>query len=82
MSHDVRNGSCLAGRELLISQRQKFEDFAYPYVTARTDHFFKRILQFHFELISLRRTAMGKYLLGWVLGVPAVVLVVIYLIAN
>jgi len=25
---------------------------------------------------------MGKYLLGWVLGVPVVVLVVIYLIMN
>jgi hypothetical protein len=25
---------------------------------------------------------MGKYVLGWLLGIPAVVLVVIYFIAN
>jgi len=25
---------------------------------------------------------MGKYLLGWILGVPVVVLVIIYLIFN
>jgi len=25
---------------------------------------------------------MGKYLLGWVLGVPVVILVIIYLIMN
>ncbi|WP_426103584.1 hypothetical protein [Massilia sp. TSP1-1-2] len=29
-----------------------------------------------------RRASMGKYVLGWILGIPAVVLVVIYLIAN
>ena len=26
--------------------------------------------------------AMGKYFIGWLLGVPAIVLVIIYLIAN
>jgi hypothetical protein len=25
---------------------------------------------------------MGKYLIGWILGVPAIVLVVIYLVFN
>jgi hypothetical protein len=29
-----------------------------------------------------RGIIMGKYVLGWILGVPAVVLVVIYLIMN
>ncbi|MDQ3776336.1 MAG: hypothetical protein M3461_19250 [Pseudomonadota bacterium] len=29
-----------------------------------------------------RRIAMSKYLLGWLLGVPVVVLVIIYLIFN
>ena len=29
-----------------------------------------------------RRIAMSKYLLGWLLGVPAIVLVIIYLIFN
>lgn len=29
-----------------------------------------------------RRIAMSKYLLAWLLGVPAVVLVIIYLIFN
>ena len=28
------------------------------------------------------RIAMSKYLLGWLLGVPAIVLVIIYLIFN
>jgi hypothetical protein len=32
---------------------------------------------FHFHLLS-RRSVMGKYLLGWVLGVPLFVLVIIY----
>jgi hypothetical protein len=29
-----------------------------------------------------RRIAMSKYLLGWLLGVPVIVLVIIYLIFN
>jgi hypothetical protein len=29
-----------------------------------------------------KRIAMSKYLLGWLLGVPAIVLVIIYLILN
>lgn len=29
-----------------------------------------------------RSAIMGKYVLGWLLGVPAVVLVVVYLIFN
>ncbi|MGH8627651.1 MAG: hypothetical protein ACREYC_21060 [Gammaproteobacteria bacterium] len=29
-----------------------------------------------------RRIAMGKYFVGWLLGVPVVVLVIIYLIFN
>jgi hypothetical protein len=31
---------------------------------------------------NLQENAMGKYLLGWVLGVPVVVLVIIYLVMN
>jgi hypothetical protein len=27
---------------------------------------------------KLQETVMGKYLIGWVLGVPAIVLVVVY----
>jgi hypothetical protein len=30
----------------------------------------------------IRRAVMGKYLLAWLLGVPAVVLVVVYLLAH
>ncbi|AMP15350.1 putative membrane protein [Collimonas pratensis] len=30
----------------------------------------------------IRRAFMGKYLLAWLLGVPAVVLVVVYLLAH
>jgi hypothetical protein len=30
----------------------------------------------------MRRTIMGKYVLGWILGVPTVVLVVAYLIFH
>ena len=30
----------------------------------------------------LRRIIMGKYLIGWLLGVPAVVLVLAYLFFN
>jgi hypothetical protein len=33
-------------------------------------------------MFQLERTQMGKYFLGWLLGVPAVVLVVVYLIFN
>ena len=34
-------------------------------------------------MLSLeRRIAMGKYVLGWLLGVPVIVLVIIYLIFN
>lgn len=32
--------------------------------------------------IQMRRTIMGKYVLGWILGVPTVVLVVAYLIFH
>lgn len=35
----------------------------------------------HDKLLN-RSAAMGKYILGWILGIPMVVLVVIYLIAN
>lgn len=35
-----------------------------------------------FSLHSSRSVLMGKYLLGWILGIPTVVLVVIYLISN
>jgi hypothetical protein len=34
----------------------------------------------HTFITSSRRTIMGKYLIAWLLGVPAVVLVLIYLI--
>lgn len=30
--------------------------------------------------VAYRRIAMGKYLLAWIFGVPATVLIVIYLI--
>jgi len=29
-----------------------------------------------------RRNVMGKYLIGWLLGVPVIVLVIIYLFFN
>jgi hypothetical protein len=32
--------------------------------------------------VNQRRIAMSKYLLGWLLGVPVIVLVIIYLIFN
>jgi hypothetical protein len=32
--------------------------------------------------ITHRGTVMGKYLLAWILGVPAFVLVIIYLLFN
>jgi hypothetical protein len=32
--------------------------------------------------ITCRRTIMGKYVLGWILGVPVFVLVIVYLIFN
>ena len=34
------------------------------------------------EHIIEQESIMGKYVLGWLLGIPAVVLVVIYFIAN
>jgi hypothetical protein len=34
------------------------------------------------ECIHQRRFHMGKYFLGWLLGVPVVVLVIIYLLFN
>ncbi len=34
------------------------------------------------HLFYFRRTAMGKYFIGWLLGVPVVVLVIIYLLMN
>jgi hypothetical protein len=30
----------------------------------------------------IRRNLMGKYLIGWLLGVPVIVLVIIYLFFN
>jgi hypothetical protein len=33
-------------------------------------------------LVGKRRIAMGKYVLGWLLGVPVIVLVIIYLLFN
>ena len=32
--------------------------------------------------VAKRRKVMGKYALGWLLGVPVVVLVIVYLIMN
>jgi len=32
--------------------------------------------------LNRRKPIMGKYFLGWILGVPVVVLVIIYLIFN
>jgi hypothetical protein len=31
-------------------------------------------------VVLLRRIVMGKYLIGWLLGIPAIVLVFIYLV--
>lgn len=33
-------------------------------------------------LVAKRRPEMGKYVIGWFLGVPVIVLVIIYLIMN
>ena len=33
-------------------------------------------------LVSKRRSVMGKYFVGWLLGVPVFVLVIIYLVMN
>lgn len=35
-----------------------------------------------FRTANIKESDMGKYALGWFLGVPAVVLVIIYLIFN
>jgi hypothetical protein len=32
--------------------------------------------------IAQRRTVMGKYVLGWILGVPVFVLVIIYIFVH
>lgn len=34
------------------------------------------------DICNLWRIKMGKYILGWILGVPAFVLVIIYLLFN
>lgn len=34
------------------------------------------------DIDLLRGSIMGKYVLGWILGVPVIVLVIIYLIFN
>lgn len=46
-----------------------------------------RLRQLRFRLESemtnaLRRSIMGKYVVGWILGVPVVVLVIIYMLFN
>ena len=33
-------------------------------------------------LVANRRSVMGKYVVGWLLGVPVVVLVIIYLFMH
>jgi hypothetical protein len=33
-------------------------------------------------LLFLRRVIMGKYVLAWILGVPAFVLIIIYFLMN
>jgi hypothetical protein len=35
-----------------------------------------------FRTANIKESDMGKYVLGWLLGVPVVVLVIIYLIFN
>ena len=35
-----------------------------------------------FHQCSLKEMAMGKYFVGWLLGIPAVVLVVVYLLFH
>jgi len=32
--------------------------------------------------IFLRRCVMGKYFIGWLVGIPVIVLVIIYLVFN
>jgi hypothetical protein len=34
------------------------------------------------QLLSRTRPILGKYIIGWLLGVPTIVLVIIYLIFN
>lgn len=38
------------------------------------------LLKSHARLTQFQGTVMGKYLVGWVLGVPAIVLVVLYIV--
>ena len=33
-------------------------------------------------LVAKRRRVMGKYVIGWLLGVPVIVLVIIYILMN
>lgn len=35
-----------------------------------------------FHFMTFRRNIMGKYFLGWLLGVPTFVLVILYLLFN
>lgn len=44
-----------------------------------TEGWWLEILHFRNTLMT-RRCIMGKYFIGWLLGVPVVVLVIIYLI--
>jgi bacteriorhodopsin len=37
---------------------------------------------FSAALVAKRRSVMGKYVIGWLLGVPVIVLVIIYLLMN
>lgn len=32
--------------------------------------------------MNTRRIPMGKYFIGWILGVPVIVLVIIYILMN
>ena len=39
-------------------------------------------LHIGYFVIAMRRTAMGKYFLAWLLGVPAFVLVLVYMFMH
>ena len=52
------------------------------FVQQRTDALLARRHPVDNHSVNKQENIMGKYLLGWILGVPAVVLVVIYLIAH
>lgn len=56
---------------------QPYDTAFSAFVQHRTDAAF--VLRHHGHINNTRSTIMGKYSLAWIMGVPAIVLVLLYL---